>query len=200
MRGIDDDLEVVVEFLADVPAQFGGNNSIGIGVEATDAEIDFMFAVKNPDLGFLGRRLAFKGFSLEKVVDGWGHLPERIIERAVQARCMVDTSRLGGAKGFRHAGSSWFAGRVRLILGAKRNRRSPSQEGQSDTPSDSILISRKERHSTAPWGRNHDYVPLGSRACYRIIAFRPYLVRRGRRGNRWQAFPPDLVPSNAGKL
>src|SRR4029077_8016744 len=47
---IDDDLEIVVEFLTDVAPELAGNDSRRIGVEALDAEIDFMLTVENTDL------------------------------------------------------------------------------------------------------------------------------------------------------
>ena len=58
-----------------------------------------MLAVENADFRFLCRHLPFKGFSLEKVGNWTGLLPDGIIESAVQLRGSVNAVGLRGAKG-----------------------------------------------------------------------------------------------------
>ena len=47
----------------------------GKEIETTDAEVDFMLAVENADLGALRGRLTFKGFPLQKIADRSRLLP-----------------------------------------------------------------------------------------------------------------------------
>ena len=91
---VDDDLEVVIQFLTDVPPQLGGHNPVGIGVETSDAEGDLVFVVNNTDLGSFSRGLPFIGLTLQEVGNWIGLLPKRIIERAIQLRSPVDTAGL----------------------------------------------------------------------------------------------------------
>jgi hypothetical protein len=42
---VDDDFKVVVQFLTDVPAQLGRNDSTWVGVETGDTEIDLMLGI-----------------------------------------------------------------------------------------------------------------------------------------------------------
>src|ERR1700675_654331 len=84
MGGVDDDLKVVIQFLTDVPAQLCGHDPFGIGVEASDAEVDFVFVVENADFGSFSWSLSFVRLALQEVRNRSGLHPEGIIERAVQ--------------------------------------------------------------------------------------------------------------------
>src|SRR5437667_3721705 len=83
MRRVNDDLEVIVQFLTDIAPQFGRDDPFRIRVEARNAEIDFMLAVENADFGFFSRGLPLKGFPLQKVVNRTGLLPDGIVECSV---------------------------------------------------------------------------------------------------------------------
>jgi hypothetical protein len=61
---------VIVEILADVATEFGGNDFRGIAVETVDAEIDLVPGVQDSNFGFFRGRLAFVGFFLKKISDG----------------------------------------------------------------------------------------------------------------------------------
>src|SRR5216683_6838038 len=97
---VDDDLEVVIQFLADIPSQFGCNNPFRIRVKARNAEIDFMLAVEDADFGFLGRCLPLKWLALQKVGNRAGLLPCGIIERAIQFRRTVNPACMSGPQRF----------------------------------------------------------------------------------------------------
>lgn len=100
MGRVDDDLEVVVQLLTDVPAQLRRHDSLGIGVEAGDAEIDFVLGVKNTDFRHFRRGLPLITLALDEVVNRNGLEPEWIIQYAVQLRgtinasCLCDSERL----------------------------------------------------------------------------------------------------------
>ena len=79
MAGIDNDLEIVIQFLADVAAEFSGEDALRMGVEAGNAEVDFALAVEDANFRLLRRRAPFKGLALPKV-GNWSCLePEWII-------------------------------------------------------------------------------------------------------------------------
>ena len=61
---------MIVEILADVAAEFGGNDFRGFAVETVDAEMDLMLGVQDSNFGFLRGRLAFAGLFLKKIGDG----------------------------------------------------------------------------------------------------------------------------------
>ena len=69
MGRVDDDFEVVVQLLSDVPPQFGGNDSFRIRVRAKYAEVNIMFVVENADFSLLRWNLSFERFALQKIVD-----------------------------------------------------------------------------------------------------------------------------------
>jgi hypothetical protein len=97
MSRVNDDLKVIVQFLADIPAQLGGDDAFGIGIEAGDAEIDVMLAVENANLRFFSRSLSLKGLSLAKVGNRRGLLPDGIIQCAVNAACLRGSETLRGS-------------------------------------------------------------------------------------------------------
>src|SRR5207245_10846429 len=84
---VDDDFEVVVQFLTDVPPQFSGDNPLGMGIEAGNAEIEFMLGVENADFGFVCGRLPLKRLSLPKCGDGGGLLLQEAVKFAVEMGC-----------------------------------------------------------------------------------------------------------------
>ena len=61
---VDEDFEIVIQLLADVAPQLGGDDRLGIGIEAGDAEIHFVLCVEDTDFRFFSRRLPFIGLSL----------------------------------------------------------------------------------------------------------------------------------------
>jgi hypothetical protein len=64
MGGVNDDLKIVVKLLTDVPTELGGDNPLGVRVEAADAKIDFVLGVEDTDFGMLGWGLPLIGLSL----------------------------------------------------------------------------------------------------------------------------------------
>jgi hypothetical protein len=61
---------MIVEILANVAAEFGGNDFRGLAVEAMDTEIDLVPGIQDSNFGLLRRRLAFVRFFLKKTGDG----------------------------------------------------------------------------------------------------------------------------------
>ena len=83
MRRVNDDLEVIVQFLTDIAPQFGCDNPFRIRVKTRNAEIDFMLAIENADFTFFSGALPLERFPLQKVVNRSGMLPDGIIERSI---------------------------------------------------------------------------------------------------------------------
>ena len=83
MRRVNDDFEIVIQLLTDIPPQFGCDDSSRIRVEACYAEVDFVLVVKDADFGFLSRRLSFKGLPLKELGDRRGLPPFGIIKGPV---------------------------------------------------------------------------------------------------------------------
>ena len=83
MRRIDNDFEIVIEFLADIPAEFGRYDSFWLGVQAGDAKVNLVLGIQDADFSLLGRSLSLEWFTLQEVLDGSGLLPEGIIKRTV---------------------------------------------------------------------------------------------------------------------
>ena len=69
-----------------------------MGIEAGNAEIDFMLGVENADFGFLCRRLPLKRLSLPKVGNRGGLLPQEVVQCAVQLGGSVNADCLGHAE------------------------------------------------------------------------------------------------------
>src|ERR1700675_1678050 len=100
MGGVDDDLKVVIQFLTDVPAQLCGHDPFGIGVEASDAEVDFVLVVENTDFGSFSWSLSFVRLALQEVRNGGGLQSQRIIEGAGQPRSAINPACLRSSERF----------------------------------------------------------------------------------------------------
>src|SRR6266568_247559 len=94
MSRVDDDLEVVVQLLTDVPTQFGGNNPCGIGVNAGYSEIHFMLCVEDADFCSFSRSMSLVRLSLQKVCRRMSLTPPRIIESPIQFGSAINWARL----------------------------------------------------------------------------------------------------------
>ena len=95
MRQVDDDLEVVVQFLTDVPTQLGRHNVAWIGVEAMNAEVHIVFVIENTDFGLLRGCLSFERLPLQKIGNRASHLPLGIVDCAIKFRRMLNPSCVG---------------------------------------------------------------------------------------------------------
>src|SRR6516164_8252806 len=84
VRGIDDDLEVVIQMLCGVAPQLGGHDFPRLRVEARYTEVHCMFCIKDANLGALGRGLSFVWLSLQEVGYRSCLLPQGIVQGAVQ--------------------------------------------------------------------------------------------------------------------
>jgi hypothetical protein len=89
---IDQDFEVVVQVLAYVPPEFGRDDPGGLGVIAINPEIHGVSRVENAYFCLLGWRLAFVGFSLTELRNGFGGLPERVVQGSVELWAVIDRS------------------------------------------------------------------------------------------------------------
>ena len=83
---IDQDFEVVVQVLAYVPPEFGRDDPRWLGVIAMNPEIHGVSRVQNAYFRLLGWRLAFAGFPLTELGNGFGGLPERVVQGSVELR------------------------------------------------------------------------------------------------------------------
>src|SRR5215471_11017247 len=63
---IDDDLEVIVQFLADVSSQLRGHDTGGVRIEAGDSKENCGSGVKGSNLRLFGRFLSLKWLSLRE--------------------------------------------------------------------------------------------------------------------------------------
>src|SRR5258708_20871898 len=98
--GVDDDLKVVIQFLTDIPAQLCGHDPFGIGVEASDAEVDFVLVIENADFGPFSWSLSFVRLALQEVRNRSGLRPDWIIERAIQPWSSINAACLRSSKRF----------------------------------------------------------------------------------------------------
>ena len=98
--GVDYDLKVVVQFLSYIPAELGRDGTVYEGIVTHHSKVDFMLGVEDTDFRLFGRGLTLVGFSLQKVCDRSGLLPEWIVKRAVHLRSSVNPARLRGSKWF----------------------------------------------------------------------------------------------------
>jgi hypothetical protein len=80
---INDDFEIVVQFLAHIAAKFGRDDPLRIGIEARDAKVDRVLGVNDPNFGLFRRWLPLKGLALRKVVDWNRLLPKGIVKGSV---------------------------------------------------------------------------------------------------------------------
>ena len=100
MGGVDDDLKVVIQFLTDVPAQLRGDDPFGIGVEASDAEVDVVLVVENTDFGSFSWSPSFVRLALQEVRNRRGLHPEWIIERTIQPWSSINMACLRSSERF----------------------------------------------------------------------------------------------------
>jgi len=92
--GVDDDFEVVVQMLGDIATQFGGDDLLWFGVKTRNSEINGVLCIENANFSAFRWLLAFVGFALQKIRDGSGLLPQRIVECAVELWRSIDRGRL----------------------------------------------------------------------------------------------------------
>src|SRR6266403_2065468 len=90
--GIDQDFEVVVQVLAYVPPQFGRDDQRGLGVITMNSEIHGVSCVENPYFRPLGWQLAFVGFPLTELHNGFGGLPEQVVQGSVELWGVINRS------------------------------------------------------------------------------------------------------------
>lgn len=98
MSQVDEDFKIVVQFLTDVPPQFGGGNRVGIRVIAGDPEIHLMFGKEAADFCFVDWGLPLIGFPLEKARKPDGLVPQRIVSWACR-RCSENMQRWASGRG-----------------------------------------------------------------------------------------------------
>src|SRR5205807_3246307 len=72
MAGIDDDLEIIIQFLGKVAAELSGDRAACSRIMTRDADIDFIPRIQQPHFGSLGRWLAFVGLSLLEICNRKG--------------------------------------------------------------------------------------------------------------------------------
>jgi len=90
--GIDQDFEVVVQVLAYVPPEFGRDDPRGLGVITMNSEIHGVSCVENPYFRPLGWQLAFVGFPLTELHNGFGGLPEQVVQGSVELWGVINRS------------------------------------------------------------------------------------------------------------
>ena len=86
---------MVVQVLAYVASQFAGDNPRRVGIEAVNSEIHGMTRVQNAYFRPFRRRLSFVRFLLAKLRNRFRRLPERIVQRPIEFRSVVDANGLG---------------------------------------------------------------------------------------------------------
>src|ERR1700688_4740469 len=81
---IDQDFEVVIQFLADIPAQFRRDDPGCLRVIATNPEIHCVARIEYSDLGLLRSGLTFIRLSLPKVSYWGSQLPEWVVQSSIE--------------------------------------------------------------------------------------------------------------------
>ncbi len=99
----DHDLKVVIQFLSHISPELGSDRTAYGGIVARDSKVNFMLGIEDTDFRLFSRCLSLVGFSLQKVCNRSGFLPERIVERTIHFRDSVDAVCLRGSKGFRNS-------------------------------------------------------------------------------------------------
>jgi len=94
--GIYGDGEIVVEVLREVAAKLRGDDGVWGRVVTINADVKMAGVIKDANFGFFGRGLGFEGFALAEIGDEGSVGPERVVERAVEARWMIGA---GGGRG-----------------------------------------------------------------------------------------------------
>jgi hypothetical protein len=116
MGRVDDDFEIVVQFLADVASQFRRDDPFWIGVEANHAKVDIVLIIENTNYGFLGRRLPFKRLSLQKIGYGAGRLPLAVVQCSVKSWPPFNASCFRASTWFLGSGLTFVSLTSRLLL------------------------------------------------------------------------------------
>ena len=98
VRGVDDDFEIVVQFLGHITPQLGRDDPFWVRVEARDTEIDLVPVVQGADLGFFSGCLSFKWLPLQKLGNRRGLLPCGIVKRSVQFRSSLNSACARGSE------------------------------------------------------------------------------------------------------
>jgi hypothetical protein len=91
---IDKNLKVIVKVLAYVAPQFACDDPRRFGIEAVNPEIDGMTRVQNAYFRWFRCRLSFVRFLLAKIGNRFRRLPERIVQRPVELRSVIDANGL----------------------------------------------------------------------------------------------------------
>ena len=104
MGFVDQNLEVIIQVLIHIAAQFRRDDPGGFRVVAMNSKIDGRPGEENVNLRLFRRRLAFVRLALTKIRDGLGGLPKRVVEASVELRLMINGNR------FRH---TWLSLRNR---------------------------------------------------------------------------------------
>jgi len=94
--GVDGDGEIVIEVLGEIAAELRGDDGGGGGVVAMNADVKVAGVIEDADLGFFGGGLGFERFALAEIGEQGGAGPERVVERAIEARRVVGA---GGGSG-----------------------------------------------------------------------------------------------------
>ena len=89
---------MIVQVLADITPKFRCDNAGGLRVKTTNSKVHCILCVEDAHLSLLCRDRAFVGFSLPKISDRFGGLPERIVERPIQARWAVHADCFGDTR------------------------------------------------------------------------------------------------------
>src|SRR6266566_6866125 len=89
MSFVDQDLEVIIQVLIDIAAQFCCDNPRGFRVVAMNSKVDGCRSVDNANLGFFCRWLAFVRLALTKISDDLSGLPKRVVEASVEPWLMI---------------------------------------------------------------------------------------------------------------
>jgi len=99
--GIDGDGEIVVEVLRKVAAKLRGDDGVWGGVVTMNADVEVAGVIEDANFGFFGGGLGFERLTLAEIGDKRSGGPERVVERAVEARWMIGA---GGGSGSRASG------------------------------------------------------------------------------------------------
>jgi hypothetical protein len=58
-----------------------------------DADVNMAGVIENANFGFFRGRSSLEWLALAKIIDGRRDLPDRIIKRSIQARCLLGPNR-----------------------------------------------------------------------------------------------------------
>lgn len=97
--GINGDGEIVIEVLGEIAAELRGDDGAGGRVVTMDTDVEVARVVEDADFAVFGGGLGFERFALAEVGDERGIGPERVVERAIEARGVFDAGGGGAAGG-----------------------------------------------------------------------------------------------------